>query len=276
MRKVLITGCTGFVGQQVLRYLSKSKIDLLMVVRDENLIPKINFSGPIRVVISKDLFHENNKFWDDVLTGIDTVIHLAWYTEPGKYLSSFNNLSCFSGTLAIANSAVRVGVRKFIGIGTCFEYDLSYRTLSAETPLLPTTLYSACKIATFNALKNLFLDFHIEFSWCRLFYLHGENENVNRLIGYVRSKLKNGDDVMLSEGDQVRDYLDVETVGRLISEISLGTKSGVINICSGVPITVRELVEHVASQYSTGSKLLFGAIDKKPFDPDYIVGVPNF
>ena len=43
-------------------------------------------------------FLKNLEWWEKNLTGINTIIHTAWYAEPGLYLNSKKNNECFLGT----------------------------------------------------------------------------------------------------------------------------------------------------------------------------------
>ncbi len=96
------------------------------------------------VIETPDLFQADREWWLAALTGIDTVVHLAWYTEPGKYLQSELNLECLSGTIELARASMQAGVRRVVGIGTCAEYDLAQAccgpihssTLRHSTPLV--------------------------------------------------------------------------------------------------------------------------------------------
>ena len=114
---------------------------------------------------------------------------------------------------------------------------------------------------------------NIEFVWCRLFYLYGEDENDKRLVPYIRSKLENNQFAELTSGQQTRDYMDVSEAGAMISEMAFNNTLGCINICSGVPITVRELAEKIADEYGRRDLLQFGARPDNLVDPSYIVGI---
>ena len=164
-------------------------------------------------------------------------------------------------------------MRRFVGIGTCFEYDLSAGRLTVDTPLRPTTPYAAAKAAAFMALSQYLPQQGVSFAWCRLFYLYGEGEPAERLVPYLRGRLKAGDPAELTSGMQVRDYLDVREAARMIVEVARGPAQGPINICSGTPMTVRELAEHVADDYGRRDLLRFGARPDNLTDPPVVVGV---
>jgi dTDP-6-deoxy-L-talose 4-dehydrogenase (NAD+) len=173
----------------------------------------------------------------------------------------------------LAKGAVRAGVRRVVGIGSCAEYDMSAGTLTVDTPLRPTSPYAVAKVATFLALTESLPAHGVELAWCRLFYLYGEGEDERRLVPYLRSRLAAGEPAELTSGNQVRDFLDVRDAGRMIAECALGDRQGAVNICSGVPTTVRELAERIADEYGRRDLLRFGARAENLFDPPRVVGV---
>lgn len=270
---VLLTGATGFVGRQVLRVLGEKGVRVWLVVRDGKQGQFAAVTNVEKVVTTPDLFAESADWWTDVCKGVDFVIHVAWYAEPGKYLESAKNLDCLIGTLQLAKGAARARIKRFIGIGTCFEYDLTGGLLSVDTPLLPLSPYAGAKVAAFNALSQWLPKQDVELAWCRLFYLYGEGEDVRRLVPYLRTKLMGGEPVELTSGKQIRDYLDVCEAGRMIGETALGSEQGAVNICSGIPITVRQLAERIADEYGRRDLLKFGARADNLLDPECVVGI---
>lgn len=152
---VLLTGATGFVGRQVLRSLGDHGLPIRAIVREGKEALVIGSRNLERVITTKDLFAEKSEWWAEACAGIDTIIHVAWYAESGKYLQS-ENLDCLVGTLEMAQGAVDACVRRVVGIGTCFEYDLTAGDLSIETSLRPTTPYADAKAKAFRALSIIF------------------------------------------------------------------------------------------------------------------------
>jgi dTDP-6-deoxy-L-talose 4-dehydrogenase (NAD+) len=271
---VLLTGATGFVGRQVLRSLNEQGVKTRLVVREgsEAKLPLLSSIETLHT--SHDIFEENIDWWANACKGVDTVIHVAWYAEPGKYLQSERNLDCLIGTLNLAKGALQQKVRRFIGIGTCFEYDLECEVLSVETPLKPLTPYAGAKAAAFMSLSQCLAQQGIEFAWCRLFYLYGEGEDARRLAPYVRSRLEENKPAELTSGHQVRDFLDVRKAGEKIVEVAMRNFQGPVNICSGKSVTVRQFVEQIADEYGRRDLLRFGVRADNLVDPPRVVGIP--
>ena len=270
MARVLVTGATGFVGLPVVEHLLEAGHEVTCVIRPGS---QERLGGlAVEAVTSEDLFAEPHEWWAQVCEGVDTIIHVAWDAEPGKYLDSDKNLDCLSGTLTMARGAARAGVRRFVGVGTCFEYDLSDGHVSVDTPIAPTTLYAAAKAATCSTLKVYLAQQGMEFLWARLFYLYGPREDSRRLVPYLRSCLEAGQIAELGSGKAVKDYLDVRDAARMIVSDALSSRQGASNICSGVGISIRALAEQIADDYDRRDLLHFGAREDNPADPLFVVG----
>jgi len=270
MTRVLLTGGTGFVGRQILRRLQERGCSVRMVQRGSAAVP-----DGVEVWSCTDLFEADPDALRAACLGVDVVLHAAWYAEPGKYVESPKNLTCLAGTLRLGEAAVGSGVKRFVGVGTCFEYDLTAGFLRTTTPLMPKTLYGAAKASAFLTLSRLMAMEGRSFAWCRLFYLFGEGEDGRRLVPYLRDKLTSGMPAELSSGRQVRDFLDVAEAGRRIADAALSGVEGPLNICSGEPITVRQLAERLADDYGRRDLLHFGARTENPADPACIIGEPS-
>lgn len=273
MKTILITGSTGFVGKHLLNLLIFKNIKIKVIVRKEKKNEIQLIDKNIEIILSEDIYKEEESWWINICKDVDILLNAAWYAEPGKYLQSFKNIDCLNGSLRIALACQKSGVKKYVGIGTCFEYEMSDEFLSINTNLKPTTLYAATKVATYLTLKEFFHISKIDFLWCRLFYLYGKGEDIRRLVPYIHNRIQEGKIVELTSGDQIRDYLDVEFAAKMIIEVTLSNTVGPINICSGVPITIKELSENIANSYGRIDLLKFGAKEKNLTDPNCVVGI---
>jgi len=273
MSLVLLTGSTGFVGRQILKVLQEKGHQLRLIIREDSQSKIANMKGVERIIHTLNLFSESSSWWEEVCAGVDIVIHCAWYAEPGQYLKSDKNLECLVGSLGLAKGAADAGVKRFVGIGTCFEYEMSLKPLSVFDPLRPLSPYAAAKAATYLVLSQYFLQKNLSFIWCRLFYLFGENEDPRRFIPYLHKQLSSGKVAELTSGDQVRDFINVADAAVEILEAAFSGMVGAVNICSGEPISIRQLAEKIADTYNAQSLLNFGARPDNLVDPPHVVGV---
>lgn len=275
MKTVLLTGASGFVGRQVARSLLLQGMRLKIVLRPGAFARTGLDAADVVVIETDDVFAESAAWWSENLCDVDTVVHAAWYVEPGKYLDSILNVACARGSLALADACLLSGVGQFIGIGTCFEYRLPNADITADSELGPVTLYAAAKLALHRMLQNRFKGSGTTLTWARLFYLHGEGEHPARLFPTLHRTLAAGQPMALSSGDKVRDFLDVAEAGRLIATLGMTGQGGVANICSGRTTTIRQVAEDIADRYGRRDLLTFGMASVHPRDPAAVAGTCN-
>ena len=273
---ILVTGSTGFLGSHILDSLAKRGKKVKVIARKESSLKLKSWSNIEEIFLTENIFLESEKWMCAKLKGVDKIIHAAWYAEPGKYLTSELNLECLSGTLKLASAASKMGVKKFVGIGTCAEYQNSDKPMSINTPLEPKLLYSVSKAACFSVLSKYFENKETEFAWARIFYLYGEREDPRRFIPYLRSQLSKGKTAKLTNGDQIRDFINVADAAKILVDIAYKDMDGVFNVCSGKPVSIRDLALSIAKEYGAEDCLKFGAREPNLLDPPYVVGVPNF
>jgi len=204
-------------------------------------------------------------------------VHAAWYAVPGKYLDAVENLAHVAASLDLAVALSEAGCRRFVGVGTCFEYDTDVTAkLTESSATEPRFLYSSSKLALFELLSAAAANrdagqrLFASFAWCRLFYQYGPTEDAARLVPAVIDKLVSGGVAETTGGEQVRDFLHVADVGAAIAAVALSDLEGAVNVGSGEPITVKRLVETIARLAGAEDRLRVGALPYRPGDPMYV------
>lgn len=271
IHSILLSGGTGFVGQPLRKVLFQKNIPVRLILRKPvDLFPNEN------AIYTENLFNENENFFKNALKNIQTVIHLAWYTEHGKYKNSPFNKICKEKTILFAKMALQENTKHFIGIGTCFEYQISNEPLSLNAPLNPQTPYGKAKAECYLNLNHLFSHTSTRFSWGRLFYLFGENENPNRLTPYIHHCLKNNEKIKIKNLKCVRDFLNTQEAAQKIALLALSqpSKNSAYNLCSGKGISIENYVQSIAKHYQQNDFIDY-ATPQNNNEPQYIVGIPT-
>jgi nucleoside-diphosphate-sugar epimerase len=190
------------------------------------------------------------------------LVHLAWCASPGDFWSSPANVTWVSATLTLLQQFIASGGRRFLLAGTCAEYDWRYGCCVEDlTPLAPTTLYGAAKHAMCVMARALAARHGVSWAWARLFFLFGPHEHPARLVPTVIRGLIDRELVACSQGTQLRDFLHVTDAAGALAAVLDSEFVGPVNIASGHPVAVRDVVAAIATRFDRPDLVSFGAMD---------------
>jgi UDP-glucose 4-epimerase len=275
----LVTGSTGFIGSALIRRLSEEGIQTFCLVRGGRY--NAAFFNELRGAEVIEIHSSHADALKKALAGItaDVVFNLASYgvnpkeNDPDIMIDA--NLHLVSRLLHITS---QWPLRRFIHTGSCFEYGEpdDREPISEDHNLRPLSLYGATKAASVLIGNALAAKLSTPFVTLRLFGVYGKGERSHRLIPYTMNLLKVNNPVDLSPGEQVRDLLYVDDV--VDAFLTAARHEAVMpryiyNICSGVPLTIREVGETVAQIMDKPSSLLhWGERKYSPSEPMWLVG----
>ncbi|SCY87097.1 NAD-dependent epimerase/dehydratase family protein [Desulfoluna spongiiphila] len=250
--KILVTGATGFIGRYVINELKNYDCEIVATARRTENLPEHLIDNGISY-IPCDISEDRTDFFN-YLSKPDILIHLAWDGLP-NYKGLFHYETNLPVHYNFLKKMIQGGLRHLVVAGTCFEYGMQSGCLSETLSTEPANPYGLAKDVLRKFLEQLACEHPFVFQWVRLFYMYGEGQSKTSLLSQLDKAIDNGDEVFnMSGGEQIRDYLPVEKVARIIVKISLQNKiNGIVNCCSGKPVTIRKLVEdHVRN---TGEKI---------------------
>jgi nucleoside-diphosphate-sugar epimerase len=256
MPRILVAGASGFIGRALVDNLLKhSGYDLHAVTWGTPKVPLSN-----RVTWHECSLLDQHSV--DVLFAKvqpEALIQLAWCADHATYWKDAANFDWLGANLAIARAFVRQGGQRAVFAGTSAEYDWSALTPlhEAETPLKPQMLYGSCKLAAFWAIKSFFEQEGVSWSWARLFNPFGQYEDRRRLIPKVCLKLLAGDKLEFDAALSQRDFLHVDDVGCALAALVLSEVQGPVNVGSGAPTTIRDVVSTLARLMQKDSSVTF-------------------
>lgn len=262
--RVLVTGASGFIGSHVTRRLLQRGHEVGALVRAPERAWRLR--GELAYL---RMFRGDLAALGEVEAGLtqwrpDLCIHLAWYAEPGRYAQALENLDSLRASLDLLQLLGRVGCRRVVAAGTCAEYDPTIGIYPESAATAPTTLYGASKLALSLVARQLAAQGRFTVAWARIFYLYGPFEDSRRVVPRLIRALRRGEAFPATAGTEVRDYLHVDDVAAAFVALGESDQSGVFNVCSGVPLTVRELMETVGGIIGRPGLVRFGAVQDPP------------
>lgn len=268
--KILLTGAAGFIGSHVARLLVQTDCEVYALVRESSDLWRIKDITSRLHLVRADLAAHDNVKAELAKIRPDICLHLAWYVVPGRYQTAYENMNLLTDSLHLASQLASLDCKRFVGVGTCFEYDIGSDYLSEISPVKPRTLYAASKLALYTVLEQLGKLTGMEVAWPRLFYLYGPFEPEQRLVPSVITSLLRNQVAKVTKGEQVRDSLHVEDIATAIWAVAQSNLTDPVNIGSGKPVTVREVIQEVAEIMDKPGLIEYGGLPYDPSDPMFV------
>jgi nucleoside-diphosphate-sugar epimerase len=266
-KKVLVTGGSGFIGCQSISLLLAQGFEVHLA----DLRPPLS---PVSGVI----YHQVNLLESENLPGLlssikpEYLLHFAWYAAPTKYWTAAENLDWVQASLILLRSFAASGGRRVVMAGSCAEYDWNYGRLSeVGTPLRPAMFYGVCKSALQQVLNGYAKQTGLSAAWGRVFFLFGPHEYPERVVAYVIRSVLKGEVARCTPGSQIRDFLYVKDVAGAFVKLLESDVAGPVNIASGMPVALKEIIEMAASILKRPDLVELGALPLPENDPPCLV-----
>jgi nucleoside-diphosphate-sugar epimerase len=263
--RILVTGATGFIGRHLVPRLLASGHTVVAAGRDQKEARNLPWYDQVDFK-ECDIYSPARDNWG-YLGEPEVAIHLAWAGLP-NYEQLFHVEDNLPANYRFLKTLIDGGVNHLLVTGTCLEYGLREGCLSEDMPSAPTNPYALAKDTLRRSLAMLIGHKEITFQWARLFYMYGPGQNPKSLLAQLDRAIEQGDRVFnMSQGEQLRDYLPVESVAERLATLAGYPQSVVVNICSGQPISVRRLVEQHLAKRKSDISLNLGYYPYPSYEP---------
>ncbi len=255
--KCLITGADGYIGRHVVRCAVARGLDVtafdLHHRAEEDCVQYVDGN-----MFDIDLYKR--------LGSPQTIIHLAW--QDGFNHNALSHLQNLSGHYRFLKNMIDSGCQSIAVMGTMHEVGYHEGAITADTPCNPMSLYGIAK----NALRQAVLTYadgkDVRVKWLRAFYILGDDARNKSIFSKILEMARNGQKTFpFTTGLNKYDFISIEELARQIVCAAMQNEiSGIINICSGKSVALRDKVEAFIRERGLDIKPEYGVYPARKYD----------
>jgi len=236
---ILITGCYGFIGSNLLLSLSKNKRNNVIGIYTKINKQRNHLIGNYNKLYELSMFDYSGlkKLITD--HSIKLIIHTSWIGVSGDFKNSLTqskNLTVIKNLVSLYKTC---NLKKIIFFGSQAEYKRSKKVLSEGSAIMPVTQYGKSKSESLRYI----IKSKINFLWLRLFDVYGPYDNPNWLIPNIIHSYKNNKLFKLNYPSRYWDFIFIDDLVKVIKKLIQKKSYGVFNLCSGNKIKLIDLAK---------------------------------
>lgn len=264
---VIISGAAGYVGSHVVRAVADLGFEPIALVRPgrgEGLDHRAR-------IVEADLFSPGFDVREVIEETTVSFVHLAW--EDGFVHNAPSHMTRLSSHFALLSAVADAGVPRISALGTMHEVGYWEGAITEETPTNPRSLYGIAKDALRRSAQ-LALAESSEFAWLRCYYIYGDDRRNNSIFTRLLNAVDEGRSSMpFTSGKNLYDFIHVDELADQIALASVTEGvTGVVNCCTGTPISLAEAVEGFIADNRLPISLEYGAFPDRPYDSPGVWG----
>jgi UDP-glucose 4-epimerase len=267
--RILVTGATGFLGSYLVADLLGRGHEVAVLLRPGRDPWRLADLMERLTVISGSLDDVGALATPLAAFRPQALAHLAWDGVGNAARNAPDQARNIPATLDLLDVAARAGARVFVGTGSQAEYGPCDHPIREEDAALPTTLYGHAKLAAGLMAARLAALREIRFAWLRVFSTYGPRDNPGWLIQDLIGKLRRGERMALTAGEQRWGFLharDAASAFRLVLETDSAT--GVYNLGSPDAPPLKETILTLRDLVNPDAVLGFGDV---PYRSDQVM-----
>ena len=259
-KSALVTGAAGFIGTQIVIVLVSIGYYVYALIEKGDIRGRVKLSGISNNIEVIDVLNEENEY-----KPFDVIYHTATVgVRP-----DFDNIDLICDiNIKMGCNLVDFAKKNHSGLlvnfGSCFEYgDHGDVLLTEDMECKPESLYAISKVASTCLVTAYAKQKEVNLITVRPFGVFGEGEGPSRLAPSIINSLRNGQKIDTTEGQQIRDFVNVKDVAKAIVELSESNYHPyeIYNICSNNPVKVRDFIEEIVDVCGFDKNLVnFGAL----------------
>lgn len=263
--RILITGASGYIGRHV--------VTECLNMGHEVYVSDFTYKGLDERAVRTDypIFNGTKDIYAK-LERPDVLIHLAW--RDGFVHNSKAHMEDLSSHVQFLNNMIDGGLKYLTVMGSMHEVGYWEGMIKHDTPCAPLSMYGIAK----NALRQEVLLYSqgksVSVHWLRGFYIFGDDAHGSSIFAKLYQANEDGKaSFPFTSGKNRFDFISVYTLAKMIAVASIqDTYNGIINVCSGIPISLSEKIEDYIKEKGMSIKLDYGAFPDRPYDSPGVWG----
>lgn len=257
---ILIIGGTGFIG----RHLAEKCLSYtpnVTCLGIHNTIVRCSLWGKIEVLLA-DI--GNRDQLNSILYNkqFNYVFNLGGYIDHTLFLKGGRKSieSHYIGLMNLIECLDRKELKGFVQIGSSDEYGNNIAPQKETMREHPISPYSLAKVAASHFIQMLYSTEEFPGTVLRPFLVYGPGQNDQRFLPQIIKGCLKNEEFKASEGNQLRDmcYIDDVVNAMIHAAISPLSKGHIINIASGVPVRIKEIIQRIIV-FTGAGRPLWGA-----------------
>lgn len=256
--KAFVTGASGFIGSYLVKALVDDGHEVLCLKRETSVLDALEeYVHRVKWVNTTDDWHNVFCEFNPYI-----VFNLAWNgVAAADRVVWEKQVSNIAMQQELLDLSLKAGCKKIVGTGSQSEYGDFHEKIDETYPVNPKTAYAAVKAASLTIMRSFCEINNMEWYWFRLFPLFGPYEADKWLIPTLIRSISKDTHMDLTRGEQKLSYLYVGECAKAIEmAISANGKSGVYNICSDNPMSLKDLVTKIRDKINPNFALNFGTL----------------
>ena len=247
---ILITGANGFIGSNLLKFLSDNNIKTNIIIKRNSNTLRIKEQIKKRKVSIFYANLNNHKKISNIINKIKpkTVFHLATY---GSYSHQTNHKEIknvnLDSSIHLLNECSKFRFEKFINTGSSSEYGYKVKKMKESDILKPDNHYGVFKASFTLFCKVKALNDNLPITTIRPFHVYGSGESNTRLIPTIINHLRQNKSPPLVSPNITRDMIYVLDVIYFYIQVAIkkNIRGEIFNIGSGKKYSIENIFNKI-------------------------------
>lgn len=263
--KVAVTGANGYIGRFVTGELLDNGFEVVAV--------DLRFDGvDSRAIQCKASVLDAGDDVFEIIGKPEYCIHLAW--QDGFVHNALSHMENLSGHFSFLRHLMDGGCKDITIMGTMHEIGYWEGKIEADTPCNPLSLYGIAKNALRQSILSIAKDKNVNLKWLRAYYILGDDLHNNSIFTkLVQAEAEGKTKFPFTSGKNRYDFIDVKELGKQIAAVGIQNEyTGIINACTGNPISLGDKVEAYIKDNNMNIELKYGAFPDRAYDSPIVYG----